>query len=68
MVFDEGGGHALCVLDVDARHGYQILHRQLRAQQPFAHLLLDRLRQLFDQRQAPRYPTHTAVEAPSQLL
>jgi len=46
----EGGGHAFGVLDADARHRHQILHRQLRAQFSFAHLLLDRLRQQFDQR------------------
>jgi hypothetical protein len=68
MALDEGGGHALRVLDADVRHRHQVLHRQLRAQQPLAHLLLDRPRELFHQRQAPRYPAHTAVEAPRQLL
>jgi hypothetical protein len=67
-VLDEGGGQPLTVLNAAARHRHQILHCQLRAQQPFAHLLLNCLRQLFDQRQAPRYPTHTAVQAPSQLF
>ena len=45
MALDEGGGHALRVLDADVRHRHQILHRQLRAQHSFAHLLLDRFRQ-----------------------
>ena len=67
-VLDECGGHPLAVVHVDSRHRHQILHRQLRAQQPFPHLLLDRFRQQLDQRQAPRYPTHAAVEAARQLI
>jgi hypothetical protein len=43
-VLDESGGHPLAVLHVDSRHGHQILHRQLRAQCSFAHLLLDLFR------------------------
>jgi hypothetical protein len=43
-MLDEGGGHPLAVLYVDARHRHQILHRQLRCQFAFAHLLLDRFR------------------------
>ena len=35
---------------------------------PFAHLLLDRFRQQFDQRQTPRHPTDTTVETPPSLL
>jgi hypothetical protein len=44
-MLDEGGGHPLAVLHADARHRRQILHRQLRRQLAFAHLLLDRFRQ-----------------------
>lgn len=67
-VLDEGGGHPLAVLRVDSRHRHQVLHRQLRAQHTFPHLLLDRLRQQFDQRQAPRHPAHAAVKAARQLI
>jgi hypothetical protein len=68
MMLDEGGGHPLAVLHVDARHRHQILHRQLRRQLAFAHLLLDRFRQHLHQPQTPRHPTHAAVEAPAQLF
>jgi hypothetical protein len=67
-MLDEGGGHPLAVLHVDARHRHQILHRQLRRQLAFAHLLLDGFRQHLHQPQATRYPTHAAVEAPPQLF
>ncbi len=66
MVLDESRGHALAVVHVDSRHRRQILHGQLRAQCSLTHLLLDALRQQLDQRQAPRYPTHAAVESPRQ--
>ena len=44
MVLDEGGGHPRAVLHVDPRHRHQILHRQLRSQRSFAHLLLNLFR------------------------
>ena len=44
-VRDEGGGHALAMLRIHAGHRHQILHRHLRRNLPFAHLLLDRFRQ-----------------------
>ena len=68
MVLDEGGGHLLTLLQADARYRHQILHRQLRGDLAFAHLLLDGFRQQFHQRQTPRHPTHAAVEAARQLL
>jgi hypothetical protein len=68
MVLHQSGGHPLTILHTDARHRHQILHGQLRPQRSCAHLLLDRFRQQFDQRQAPRHPTHAAVEAARQLL
>jgi hypothetical protein len=52
-VLGESGGHPLAVVPVDARHRCQILHRQLRRDLSFAHLLLNDLRQKFDQRQPP---------------
>jgi hypothetical protein len=68
MVLDESGGHACAVVHVDSRHRHQILHRQLRAESAFAHVLLDGFRQQFDQRQAPRHPTHAAVETACQFV
>ena len=52
-VLHECGRHPRAVFQVDARHRHQILHRQLRAQRSFAHLLLDAFRQQLDQRQPP---------------
>ena len=68
MVLDEGGGHLRTLLQADARYRHQILHGQLRGDLAFAHLLLDGFRQQFHQRQAPRHPTHAAVEAARQFL
>ena len=65
---DEGDRHARAVVGADSRHRHQILHRHLRRQFPFAHLLLDRFRQHLHQRQAPRDPTGAAVEAARQFL
>jgi hypothetical protein len=67
-VLDENRGHPRAILQVDSRHRHQILHRQLRRDGSFAHLLLDGFRQQLDQRQAPRHPTHAAVETARQLL
>jgi hypothetical protein len=67
-VRDESGRHARAVLGVDSRHRHQILHRRLRREFPFAHLLLDRLRQQLHQRQSPRHPTGAAVEAARQFI
>jgi hypothetical protein len=68
MVRDESGRHARAVVDVDSRYRHQILHRHLRREFPFAHLLLDRFRQQLHQRQPPRDPTRAAVEAARQFL
>ena len=68
MVLDESVGHACAVVHVDSRHRHQILHRQLRTESAFTHLLLDGFRQQFDQRQTPRHPTHAAVEAACELV
>jgi hypothetical protein len=65
---DESGGHLRALRLADARYRHQILDRQLRGDPAFAHLLLDGFRQQLDQRQAPRHPTHAAVEALRQLL
>jgi hypothetical protein len=65
---DESGRHARAVVGADSRHRHQILHRHLRREFPFAHLLLDRFRQQLHQRQPPRDPTGAAVEATRQFL
>jgi hypothetical protein len=67
-VRNESVRHARAVVDVDSRHRHQILHRHLRRQFSFAHLLLDRFRQQLHQRQSPRHPTGAAVEAARQLV
>ena len=68
MVLDESGSHLRALLQADARHWDEVLHGQLRGDLAFAHLLLDGFRQQLHQRQAPRHPTHAAVEAPRQLF
>ena len=68
VVLSENGGHALAGLQALARHRHQKLHGHLRRDLAFAHLLLDRFRQQFRQRQPPRYPAHTAIEPPRQVL
>ena len=60
--------HPLAILQALARHRHQKLHGHLRRDLALAHLLLDRFRQNLHQRQPPRYPAHTAVEPPRQLL
>jgi len=44
-VLDEGGRHARAIVRVDSRHRHQILHRHLRRELSFAHLVLNRFRQ-----------------------
>jgi hypothetical protein len=67
-VRDQSGRHARAIVSVDSRHRNQILHRHLRRDLSFAHLLLDRFRQQLHQRQPARYPTHAAVEAARQFI
>lgn len=64
----EGGRHPLAVIDVGARHRHEELHGHVRRDLSLAHLLLNRLRQHFDQRQPARDPTHIAIEPPRQLF
>ena len=68
VMLSKDRGHALAGLWVLARYRHQKLHRYLRRDLAFAHLLLDRFRQQFRQRQSPRDPAHTAIESPRQLL
>jgi len=68
MLFDEDRGQALTVIGVDARHRHQVLHRHLRGDLAVAHVLLDRFRQQFDQRQPARDPTGASIEPPRQFV
>jgi hypothetical protein len=65
---DESRRHARAVVGADSRHRHQMLHRHLRREFSFAHLLLDRFRQQLHQRQPPRHPTGAAVEAARQFI
>jgi hypothetical protein len=60
--------HPLAVFQALPRHRHQKLHRHLRRDLAFAHLLLDGLRQKLHQRQPPRHPAHAAIELPRQFL
>ena len=53
VMLGERRGHPLAVLQTDAGHRHQILHRHVRGDFALAHLLLDSLWQKFDQRQPP---------------
>jgi len=64
----EGCGHPQTVVQVHARYRHQILHRHVRGQFAFTHLLLHALGQQLHQRQPPQYPTPAAVEAPRQFV
>jgi hypothetical protein len=44
-VLDQCGGHPRAVIPVDSRDRHEILHRHLRRDRSFAHLLLDGFRQ-----------------------
>ena len=59
-------GESICqlkaLLEAHSRHRRQVAHGQLRAELPFADLLLDGIRQHLDQRQAACHPGCTAVE------
>jgi len=61
-------GHPLAVVQADAGHRHQILHRHLCRDFALPHELLNRLRQQFHQRQTPRHPADTAIEPPRQLF
>jgi hypothetical protein len=68
LVPGERGRHLPTVFQVQTRHRHQVLHRHLRRDLPSAHLLLHAFREQLHQSQAPRYPAHTAIELPGQLL
>jgi len=68
MLLREDLRHALALLRIDARRRRQIAHRNLRGDVAVAHLLLDRFRKRFHQRQAARHPRRAAVETPRELV
>jgi hypothetical protein len=68
VLLSEDPCHPLTILQALACHRHQKLQRHLRQDLALAHLLLDRYRQNFHQRQPPRYPAHTAIEAACQLI
>jgi len=68
VMLSEDYGHLLAIFEILSRHRHQKLQRHLREDLAFAHLLLDCFRQNLHQRQPPRYPAHTAIEAAGQLI
>jgi len=68
VMFSKDRRHPLAILQALARHRHQKLHRHLRRDLAFTHLLLDSVRQQFHQRQSARDPAHAAVESPRQFL
>jgi hypothetical protein len=68
VMLSEDCRHPLAILQALARHRHQKLQRRLRQDLALAHLLLDRFRQNFHQRQPPRYPAHTTIESARQLI
>ncbi len=68
MLLREDLRQALALLGIDARRRRQIAHGNLRGDVAVAHLLLDRFRKRFHQRQAARHPRRTAVETPRELV
>ena len=68
MSLSEDLRHALALLRIDARRRRQIAHGNLRGEVAVAHLLLDRFRERFHQRQSARHPCRAAVETPRELV
>ena len=68
VMLGEDRRHPLAILQALACHRHQELQGHLRQDPALAHLLLDRLRQNFHQRQPPRHPAHAAIEPARQPL
>ena len=60
--------HPLAVVDVDARHRHQILHRDMSGDLPHADALLNLLWEKFNQSQSTAYPTDAAIESTRQVV
>lgn len=61
-------GHTLAVLETDARHRRQILHRRVGRDGAHAYFLLNAFGKQFHQGQPPRNPTHAPVEPLRQIV
>ena len=61
-------GHALAVLDADARHRRQVFHRGMGRDSAHAYFLLNAFGKQFHQGQPPRNPTHAPVEPLRQIV
>ena len=68
LVLRKGLGHAGAVLGAGTRHGHQEFHGYMSRDGTTANLLLHAFREQLHQRQAVRYPTHTAIQSARQLL
>ncbi len=68
LVCGEGSGNLFALFEIGARHRDEELHGRVRGDLALAHLLLDRVRKEFDQRQAPRNPTCTPVKAAGKFI
>ena len=61
-------GHPLAIVGVDARHRYQIFHRDLGGDLPHANRLLNHLWEKFNQSQSPAHPTDAAIQSARQIV
>ena len=68
VMLSEDRSHPLAIFEILARDWHQKLQSHLRHDLAFAHLLLDRFRQNFHQRQPPRNPAHATIEPAGQLI
>jgi hypothetical protein len=68
LVLGEDRCHSLAISQALADHRHQELQRHLRRDLALAHLPLNRFRQNLHERQASRYPAHTAIESTCQLI
>jgi hypothetical protein len=64
----DGRHQALTRRPVGARQGDQVLHGRVRGQRAAPDVVLDRRRQLLDQRQPPAHPAPRAREAPPEIV
>jgi hypothetical protein len=64
----KSGRHPLAMIHADSGDRHQILHRHLRRDLSFAHLLLDGFWQELDEPQSPRYPAHAPIKAARQFF
>lgn len=68
VMLGEHRGHALAVVQADARYRHQELHGHVGGDAALTHLLLEGFREKIDQGQSPRDPTRAAIKAARQLL